>query len=159
MLKYGQKVFLKNYGAGLVIDKEYKEYLNKKEEKYVLLYFLLDGIKMHIPIKNFKNYSIRDINTQDDILKNLNKIKTTPDFIEEKWNKRYKQNNKKISTGILEKQCEIIRDLRYLKMEKKLPPVEQKMLKRVQGLVASEISLAFDISLEMSYNKIKTISK
>ena len=79
------------------------------------------------------------------------------DYIESNWNNRYRNNKKKIQSGNTEKMCQVIRDLYYLKKEEILPPGEEKILERVEGMVASEIMLVLGLDMEEALCKIRNL--
>jgi len=53
--------------------------------------------------------------------------------------------------------CQVIRDLYYLKGENMLPPGEAKILERVEGMLASEIMLAFGLNMKEALSKIRDL--
>ena len=153
MLNIGEKIFIAGYGAGYVQDLDNRE-LSGKMCEYVNIYLLLDNMNFMIPIKRLENYKIRKALSRAELEKVLNTISNGADHIEGNWNNRYRINKKKIQSGNTLKMCQVIRDLYYLKKEDMLPPGELKTLERVEGMVASEIMLVLELSLEESLGKI-----
>ena len=153
MLNIGEKIFISDYGAGYVKDIDGKG--SNIECKYVNIYLLLDKMNFMIPINKIKNYGVRNILNKIEFEKILNTIAGNSDFIESNWNNRYRNNKKKIQSGNALKMCEVIRDLYYLKKKDMLPPGEVKILERVEGMVASEIMLVFELNMEQSLCKIR----
>ena len=153
MLNIGEKIFIAGYGAGYVQDLDNRE-LSGKMCEYVNIYLLLDNMNFMIPIKRLENYKIRKALNRAELEKVLNTISNGADHIEGNWNNRYRINKKKIQSGNTLKMCQVIRDLYYLKKEDMLPPGELKTLERVEGMVASEIMLVLELSLEESLGKI-----
>ena len=153
MLNIGEKIFIAGYGAGYVQDLDNRE-LSGKMCEYVNIYLLLDNMNFMIPIKRLENYKIRKALNRAELEKVLNTISNGADHIEGNWNNRYRINKKKIQSGNTLKMCQVIRDLYYLKKEDMLPPGELKILERVEGMVASEIMLVLELSLEESLGKI-----
>ena len=156
MLNVGEKIFISDYGAGYVKDIDDKE-LPNRACKYINIYFLLDNMNFMIPINKIKNYRIRKILSEVELEPILNTIGSDSVFIEKNWNNRYRSNKKKIQSGNAFKMCEVIRDLYYLKKKEMLPPGEVKILERVEGMVASEIMLAFGLSMEQALCKIRRL--
>lgn len=154
MLNIGEKVFIADYGAGYVTDIDGSElYFDKG--KYMKIYLLLDNMKLMIPIEKIRNYKIRNISSKIELETNLNIISKESDYIESNWNNRYRINKKKIQSGSLTKMCQVIRDLYHLKKKNMLPPGEAKFLKKVEGMLASEIMLIIGSNMEEALCKIR----
>lgn len=156
MLNIGENVFLADYGAGYVQNIDSNE-LSFIEDKYVNIYLILGNMNFMIPIEKIENYKIRSISSKIDLEKVLNIISNHSDYIESNWNNRYRINKKKIQSGNAIKMCQVVRDLYYLKKENMLPPGEEKILERVEGMVASEIMLVFGINMEGALRKIRSL--
>ena len=156
MLNIGEKVFIADYGAGYVQDIDSNE-LYFIKDKYVNIYLLLDNMNFMIPIDKIENYNIRNILNEIELETTLRTISSRSDYIESNWNNRYRINKKKIQSGNTLKMCQVIRDLYYLKKENMLPPGEAKILERVEGIVASEVMLAFKINMEEALCKIRNL--
>ncbi|WP_443662480.1 CarD family transcriptional regulator [Clostridium sp.] len=156
MLNVGEKIFIPDYGAGYVKNIDDKESSNIAC-KYVNIYFLLDNMNFMIPINKIENYRVREILNKVELDEILITIGSDSVFIEKNWNNRYRSNKKKIQSGNTLKMCEVIRDLYCLKKKDMLPPGEVKILERVEGMVASEIMLAFGLDMEQALCKIRSL--
>jgi CarD family transcriptional regulator len=158
MLNCGQKVFVPNYGAGIMKDLEDKKNydINKK---YISISFLLNDIDLFIPEDKIAGYRVRSIVKKEELEIAIDIISNEPTSIEKKWSKRYRLNNDKIKTGDLFKMCEVIRDLYYLKNQGMLPPGEKKILCNAENMVASEIVLVLDINMEEALAQIRNLGK
>lgn len=156
MLNNGQKVFVPNYGAGILnYVKDDKRYDVSKN--YIRVSFLLNDIDIYIPQSKLPDYRIRDIVNKEEMESSLQIIKGNPLKIEKRWSLRYRQNNDKIKSGDICKICEVIRDLYYLKSKGALPQGEKKILYKAETMLASEIQLVFDISFEEALGKIRVL--
>lgn len=158
MLSVGNKVFLPNYGAGIV-DKVEEKKVCDMVRVYIGISLLLDKMYLFIPDTKLEAYKIRNIISIDEVNERLQIIKEEPIKIEKKWNKRYRANNEKIASGDFNKLCEVLRDLYFLKVKGLLPPGEQKILEKTEKMVESEISLVFNISMEEARGKMESISE
>ncbi|WP_127836824.1 CarD family transcriptional regulator [Clostridium prolinivorans] len=156
MLTNGDKIFVPNYGAGIIKNIELKNIYDIVCE-FVYIELVINEISLSIPINRIKNYKIREIVTKEQLYNCINIIKEEPKKIEKKWSKRYRNNNDKISTGILEKECEVLRDLYYLKSKGIMPLGEEKILNKAEELVGSEIMLVLDISLNEALKIIRNL--
>jgi CarD family transcriptional regulator len=153
MLTIGEKIFIAGYGAGYIQDMDNRE-LSGIMCEYINIYLILDNMNFMIPINRIENYKIRKALNRAELEKVLNTISNGADDIEGNWNNRYRINKKKIQSGNTLKMCQVIRDLYYLKKEDMLPPGELKILERVEGMVASEIMLVLELSMEEALGKI-----
>lgn len=156
MLNIGQKIFVAYYGAGYIQNINSEDLYNIKCE-YINIYLLLDNMNFMIPIDKIEKHKIRDISSKVELETILNTISNGPNCIESNWNNRYRINKKKIQSGNALKMCEVLRDLYYLKKEDMLPPGELKILERVEGMVASEIMLVFELNMEQALYKIRDL--
>ncbi|MBC2582531.1 CarD family transcriptional regulator [Clostridium sp. DJ247] len=158
MRNNGQKVFVPNYGAGIMTNVEHDNRYNANK-KYISVSFLLNDINIYIPEDKLGDYRIRKIATKKDMNDALKIVNNVHNEIEKKWSKRYRQNNDKINSGNLFELCEVIRDLYYLESRGGLPPGERKILYRAESMLASEMALVFNITIEESFSKIRNLSK
>ena len=156
MLNIGEKVFVADYGAGYIQDIESKE-LSSIKHKYVNIYLILDNMNFMIPIDKIEKYKIRNILNKKELESILSTISNDSNYIESNWNNRYRNNKKKIQSGDTIKMCEVIRDLYCLKKQDMLPPGEEKILERVEGMVSSEIMLVLNVNMEQALCKIRNL--
>ncbi|MBK5242869.1 CarD family transcriptional regulator [Clostridium sp.] len=156
MLNIGEKIFVADYGAGYIQDIDSGK-LSHIKCKYINIYLLLDDMNFMIPLDNIQNYMIRDLLNEISLEKTLRTIESDCDVIESNWNNRYRSNKKKIQSGNTLKMCEVIRDLYFLKKKDMLPPGEEKILERVEGMVASEIMLVLGMNMEEALHKIRNL--
>lgn len=153
-----QKVFVPNYGAGIMTNVE-NDNRYDASRKYISISFLLNDIDIYVPEDKLDDYRIRKIAMKKDMNDALKIIGDIPNEIEKKWSKRYRQNNDKINSGSLFGICEVIRDLYYLESIGGLPPGEKKILYKAESMLASEIVLVFNITMEEAFSKIRNLSK
>jgi CarD family transcriptional regulator len=153
MLNIGEKIFIAGYGAGYIQDMNSRE-LSGVSCEYVNIYLLLDNMNFMIPINRIENYNIRKVLNKIELETTLKVISNVTNHIESNWNNRYRINKKKIQSGNTLKMCQVIRDLYYLKKENTLPPGELKILERVEGMLASEIMIVFELTMEEALCKI-----
>ncbi len=158
MLINEQKVFVPNYGAGIMKKvKNSKDYC--KNKNYVSIFILVDNIDLYIPENKLSDYKIRSVESKENMDRAFEIIKNKSQNIEKKWNKRYRQNNEKIKGGDLFQMCEVISDLYYLKAQGLIPPGEKKILYKVENMVGSEIALVFDVKIEEALSKIRKLGE
>lgn len=158
MLNLLENVFIPYYGAGVIIDIGDKIVFSEVR-KYVVISLVLDSMSLYIPESKINYYRIREIVNTNVLNEALAIINNKPVSIEKQWNKRYRENNEKLASGIIYKECEVIRDLHYLNDKEIMPPGEQKILQKAEALVCSEIMLVKAISMEQAFNEIRNYGK
>ena len=154
MLNIGDRIFIPNYGAGVVLDIGLRNF-QKIEKEYVIIYLIVDDMDLSIPVDRVETYKIRPIENESDFEHNLKILSQITDKLELNWNKRYRKNNNKISSGKVDEMCEVLRDLYYLQEKEELPAGEEKILEKVKHLLASEIMLLYGVSINEAYNRLK----
>lgn len=158
MLSIGNKVFIPNYGAGIVENVEFRKVYDTIY-KFVDVTLMIDNMNLSIPFGRVEAYRMRDIVSKEKLQEALEIIKEEPKKIEKKWGKRYRENNDKIYAGETFKECEVLRDLYYLKRNNIMPPGEQKILDKAEAIVASEVMLVLNISLQEALDIIRELGQ
>lgn len=158
MLSINNKVFIPSYGAGIIKNVEFRKVYDTIY-KFVDVTLMIDKMNLSIPFGRVEAYRMRDIVTIGELNEALQIIKEVPSKIEKKWGRRYRENNDKIYSGEISKECEVLRDLYYLKKNNIMPPGEQKILDKIEALVASEVMLILDITLDEALRIIKDLAK
>jgi CarD family transcriptional regulator len=153
-----EKIFIPAYGSGIVTNIENRK-VSDKVRKYYIITLVLDRMSLYIPENKLDSYKIRKIESVENIVRCLGIIAEKPIKLEKRWNRRYRENNDKIASGIVESECEVLRDLYYLKKQGIMPPGEEKILYKAEGMLGSEMVLVMDISLEEAYEKLRSFSK
>lgn len=154
MLNVGDKVFISKYGAGIVLDISERNFFSESC-KYIIIYLIIDDMDLYIPENKIKNYNIRYIVSCEVMENAIKKINDINICIEKNWNKRYRKNNKKIISGDIFQICEVLRDLYYLERNEMLPLGEEKILRKAENMVVSEMMLVFGISKKDAYKKLE----
>lgn len=158
MLSVGNKVFIPNYGAGVIKTIEFRKVYDTVY-KCVDVTLTIENMCLLIPVSRIEAYRMREVVTKEVLEECLKVFNIPPEKIEKKWSKRYRENNDKLYTGDIKKECEVLRDLYYLKRKGIMPPGEQKILDKAEQLTASEIMLVLDITLEEAYKIIRDYEK
>ena len=154
MINIGDKIFIPNYGAGVVLDIGLRSF-QENEKQYVIIYLIVDDMDLLIPVDRIETYKIRSIVNKLDFERALNILGQVTDKLEQNWNKRYRKNSSKIFSGKVDDMCEVLRDLYFLQKKEELPAGEEKILEKVKHLLASEIMLLYGVSINEAYDKLK----
>lgn len=156
MLKVGDNTFIAKYGAGIITSIEDRE-LYGKVHNYIVITFVVNGMKFYIPKERINIYSIRELSSKDKINYALKVIEEDITEINNDWNKRYRGNRRKINTGDILKIAEVIRDLYYMKDKEIMPPGEEKILEEAENMLVGEVMLVFNLNFDTAYELIRKI--
>jgi CarD family transcriptional regulator len=158
MLSVGNKVFIPNYGAGVIKTIEFRKVYDTVY-KCVDVTLTIDDMCLLIPVSRVEAYRMREVVTKEVLEECFKILLKQPEKIEKKWTKRYRENNDKLYSGDIKREFEVIRDLYCLKKKEIMPPGEQKILDKAELLIASEIMLVLDITLEEAFKSIRDFGK
>lgn len=158
MFKIMEKIFVPSYGAGTILNIEDKETTDGMKKFYVIS-LAADHMNLLLPESKLKDYRIRYISEENKVKQAISVIGEKPIFIEKKWNKRYRENSDKIASGEIRSECEVLRDLYYLKKIGNMPPGEMRILEKAENMVVSEIMLCMDISIDDAFQLVRQYSK
>lgn len=147
MFKIGDKIVYPNYGAGIINSIEEKEVLGEKKQYYILN-MLISAVEIMIPIDNINKLGIRHIIENDKIEELMNIMKEEKGEMDQKWNKRFRDNMEKIKTGDIYEIAVVVRDLMIQDNQKGLSTGEKKMLNDAKDMMVSELTLVMNDTSE-----------
>jgi len=141
MYEVGDKIVYPMHGAGVIESIEEKEFLGEKL-KYYVMRMPLGEIKIMIPINKAGSIGIRSVidkSVADMVLNFLEKMS-----VEEtsNWNRRYRENMKKIKSGNVFDVAEVVKTLTIREKQKGLSTGEWKMLNSAKRILISELVFA-----------------
>ncbi|MCT4508927.1 MAG: CarD family transcriptional regulator [Tepidibacter sp.] len=147
MFNIGDKIVYPNYGAGIINSIEEKEVLGEKK-KYYILNMVISEVEIMIPIDNINKLGIRHIIDNEKVEDLMNIIKDKKGDMDQKWNKRFRDNMDKIKTGDIYEIAVVVRDLMIQDKQKGLSTGEKKMLNDAKDMLVSELTLVLDDTSE-----------
>lgn len=157
MLIIGDKIFLANYGAGVVKQNGIISEISTVKE-YIKIHLIFDEMNIFLPKENIFDCKYREVMKKEEMEKYISIIYDEPEVIEKSWSARYRKNREKLQGLNMKAICLALRDLYHLKKNLMLPQGEEKILERAEGLVASEVSMIFKFSFKESVNKLRDMS-
>ncbi|KXZ38945.1 transcriptional regulator, CarD family [Alkalithermobacter thermoalcaliphilus JW-YL-7 = DSM 7308] len=143
MFSIGDKIVYPMYGAGVISSIEEKEVLNERK-KYYIMNMIVSNIDIMIPVDRICKLGIRYIIEKSQVDEVISILKNAQSQIEEKWNKRYRDNLDKIKTGDIYEICLVIKMLSMQERKKPLSTGEKKMLTEAKDMISSELALVLD---------------
>lgn len=154
MYRIGDKILHPLHGVGVIEAITEQEILGARH-KYYVVQLSLKHMKIMVPVENSDEIGVRRIiksEVIDEVLLGLKSKKTTD--MPANWNRRYKYNLDKISTGNAHEVADVLRNL-YLKDERKgLSMGEKKMLDNAMQLLVGEIMCAKKVTVDRARSYI-----
>ncbi len=155
MFKIGDKVVHPYHGAGRVIDIEEKRVLEEGGRYYVIDLVACDGIVM-VPTDNTKKIGLRKVSGRRAISQAMNTLISTPDTLPSDHRERQARAQEKLNTGDLIKVTEVVRNLAWRNHQGRLTMADNKLYRRAQTFLASELALAREIKLQEAIEQLQT---
>ncbi len=143
MFSIGDKIVYPSYGAGVINSIEEKEVLGERK-KYYILNMVISQIDIMIPIDNINKLGIRHVIEKSHVEDVIKILKDEKGDMDEKWNKRFRDNMDKIKTGDIYEIAVVVRDLMLQDGEKGLSTGEKKMLNDAKDMLISELTLVLE---------------
>lgn len=153
MYSIGDKIAIPTCGAGVIEEIRKVEILNKINLYYVVnLYH--EKMTMLILVGSEKSGNIRPVLSVCDVEKVFDVLRENASSMSKNWNRRFKENCDKIDTGDICAVAEVIRNLYKANVQKPISAGEKKLLLKAVDIVASEITLACNITFDEAKQKI-----
>ena len=147
MFHVGEKVAYPMHGAGIVESIEDREVFGMKKKCYIIK-MVLGDIRVIIPIDNSEAIGIRRIGSCYDYQKVI-EILTGPCIkMDERWSKRFRENELKLKNGNIHEIAEIINYLANMIKCGKLSTGEKKMFSSAYQILISELALIKNLGYE-----------
>lgn len=156
MYKVGEKIVYPMHGAGIITSFEEKEILGSMQKYYVLEIPGIDTAHL-VPVATADTIGVRPVIKKDAVEKIYELLSHYTEEDTSNWNKRYRENLRKMKTGILDEVAKVVSSLSVRETEKPLSTSEKKMLNNATNILVSELSLATDETDEKIHNKIKEL--
>lgn len=159
MFHVGDQVVYPMHGAGIIESIEDKEIFGSIS-KYYIINMILGQVKAMVPVDKAESIGIRritDLRGYDEVLRILCGSYKKMD---EKWNKRFRENEAKLKKGNIYEIAEIVNYLNYMDRRGKLSTGEKKMLVQSREMMISELALIRNIcyeEMEREMNEILNI--
>ncbi len=163
MFALNEKVVYPGHGVAK-ITRVIERTIGGCKEKFFELKFLDSDMTSLVPVANLSSVGIRKVSsheTIDEMFKKLSRpteqVRTEcATYCGSNWGKRLKKYEGKISTGDPLKICDIYRDLKILSTHKDLSFGEEKLLQKIEHLLAQEISIASEINEEQALVRLRS---
>lgn len=155
MFKIGDKVVHPYHGAGRVVDIEEKKFLEERGRYYIIDLVACDGVVM-VPTDNVQKIGLRRVSGTRDISRAMATLTSTPDMLSSDHRERQARAEEKLKTGDLIEVTEVVRNLSWRNHQKGLTMADNKLYRRAQTFLASELALAKGIELKEAKEQLQT---
>ncbi len=146
-LSIGQTVVHPHHGAALVDDFEERE-LNGKTASYVVLRLSANDLTLRIPNDACDDLGIRTVITKSEVEDVLVVLGAPADTSNANWSRRFKENQRALSSGEPASVAQVVRDLSAKEAEKGLSPAEKRIRDQARGILGGELAAAIGRDLD-----------
>lgn len=153
MFDVGHKVVYPMHGAG-IIERIEKQELMGQEQEYYIVSLQNNEMQVMIPVERACELGLRGIHTREVYQRVFHVLEGDARELSDNWNHRYRANMDKLKTGNIEDTAEVIKDLFLRDQTRGLSTGEKKMLDNALEILASELSLAVDVSCKEARSRI-----
>ncbi|HEX3014921.1 MAG TPA: CarD family transcriptional regulator [Desulfobacteria bacterium] len=158
MFQVGDKIVYPRHGAGVIQAIEEKEVL-EKNRLYYILSMPQTRMQIMVPLDEAENLGIRSVvepEVLEKVLSNFHQGQTDPNIYADQ---RYCRdlNRKKIKTGDIYQETEIIRDLVRKSHKNKLGAEDANMLNSARQMFISELMQVKGIAQEQATDLLDTV--
>lgn len=158
MYEPGMKVVHPFYGAGTIKDIQAEDI---DEEKY--RYYVIDTVpspnstEVIVPVDGAVDAGLRPVNDMEKIDAMLNNgcVAPDPDDIEDDFRTRQDAMRKSIKSGSFERALEAVSKLVFMGSERSLSIPDRQILDKGKDLLACEVALASDCSVDAAKEKVE----
>lgn len=161
MFKLNDKVVYPGHGVAVVKEITEKQ-VGSNKITFFKLVFTYKDMTILVPIYNIATIGIRQPSDKDTIQKVAKELLQRPerklesiDFTPSGWNKRNKEYQQKIQSGLLIEIAKIYRDLMYVSQQKDLSFGERTLLQTTEDLLVQELQAVKNIEKEVIIQEIR----
>lgn len=146
----GDRVAHPLHGAGIISAVEQKR-IDGVVRSYYVMRLPFGDMLIKFPQDTCEQVGVRPILSGDELLDILRRVPDIDLDMEPNWNKRYRENMQRIRSGDLLTVSGVIKGLLRRDSVRSLSTGERKMLHAAKQILASELSLA----MELSYDEVE----
>ena len=149
MFAVGDKVVYPMHGAAQVVAIEERVY-EEKPTKYLVLSMLIGNMKVRIPLCNLEKVGLRAIIPKNKMkeIKKVLETEVSNNFKSITWNRRFTIYIDKMKSGDVLDLAEVISILERQDRQKKLSTGERRLLGNARQILASELMIVKNSSIE-----------
>lgn len=142
MFRKGDKVVYPHHGAAVIEDLQEREILGERRNYFVLK--LTHGdLTLMVPVEKTEEVGLRGVCSKREVKKVYDILRQEGEPASTvNWNRRYKTNLEKVSSGDIFQVAEVVRNLSIRERDKGLSAGEKRMLAKARQILVSELTFA-----------------
>src|ERR1700704_4245505 len=153
--KVGDRVVYPHHGAAVIDRKETLEVGDEKRE-YLILKIAHGEMTLSVPTDKAEEVGMRPPISAEDV-DDLFQLLGKKDVREPtNWSRRFKNHQEKLKSGDVYQVAEVVRNLALREQARGLSAGEKSMLVRARVILASELSIAWDVPEEQALERLAT---
>ena len=151
--KIGDHVVYPHHGAAVIERKEMRV-RDGEETEYLVLHMTHGDLTLSVPTDKAEEVGMRLPISNEDI-EDLLQLLAKRDVREpSNWSRRFKNHQEKLKSGDVYQVAEVVRNLALREAAKGLSAGEKSMLERARVILASELSVAWNVSEEDALERL-----
>jgi CarD family transcriptional regulator len=159
--KVGDRVVYPHHGAAVIKKKESRLVRNpdseeKTEEKvdYFVLHMAHGDLTLSVPVDKAEEVGMRPPISEEDVEDVLRLLAKRDVREPSNWSRRFKNHQEKLKSGDVYQVAEVVRNLALREAARGLSAGEKSMLERARVILASELSIAWDVPEEEALERL-----
>ena len=149
MYNVGDSISHPMHGAGVIVD-IVDRCVDNRPQPFYLVNMLFGSMTVLIPCGICDSIGVRKVISSDDARKIIEALPQLSIEFNDNWSKRYRENIDKIKSGDLYVVAGVIKTLVLRDKVRTLSTGERKLLNTAKGILASEIALATNITIQQA---------
>lgn len=149
MFEIGENIVYPVFGAGCIVNIEENE-IQSLVKKYYIIQFVQGDMKLMIPIDSQEAQKIRRISDKTIMRRVFEILRHGSRDLPKKWLDRSKYYNDSIKSGDILKLSGILNSIYSSSRSKSISSGERRVYNDVLEIVAGEVALVYDVSVEQA---------
>ncbi len=142
--KKGDTVIYPQHGA-CIVNGTKKMTIFGETAEYLILKTVINEMTLSVPVGKTDEVGVR-MPVNADELEDLVSVLSKPDpRVPSNWSRRFKNHQEKLKSGDVYQVAEVVRNLALREQARGLSAGEKSMLERARVILASELSIAWDV--------------
>ena len=151
--KVGDRVVYPHHGAA-VIKKKQSMQVGEEKKDYFVLQMAHGDLTLSVPVNKADEVGMRppiSVEDVEDVLRLLGKRDVREPS---NWSRRFKNHQEKLKSGDVYQVAEVVRNLALRESARGLSAGEKSMLERARVILASELSIAWNVPEEEALDRL-----
>ncbi len=151
--KVGDRVVYPHHGAAVIKKKQSMQVGDEKKD-YFVLQMAHGDLTLSVPVNKADEVGMRppiSVEDVEDVLRLLGKRDVREPS---NWSRRFKNHQEKLKSGDVYQVAEVVRNLALRESARGLSAGEKSMLERARVILASELSIAWNVPEEEALDRL-----